>query len=160
MPAFRDFITRHKALILYGVFLALLLLLLRWLELRLLVFNHSTEMYIGAIAILFTALGIWLAMKLTRPKEKTIIVEVEKEVYVPKAEFVFNEAEFEKRGLSRRELEVLELMAAGFSNQEIGARLFISLSTVKTHSSNLFEKLDVKRRTQAIERGKKLGLIP
>ncbi len=79
---------------------------------------------------------------------------------MPKAEFVFNEAEFEKRGLSRRELEVLELMAAGFSNQEIGARLFISLSTVKTHSSNLFEKLDVKRRTQAIERGKKLGLIP
>jgi len=62
--------------------------------------------------------------------------------------------------LSKRELEVLSLMAEGCSNQEIAARIFVSLSTVKTHNQNLFEKLDVKRRTQAIEKGKRLSLIP
>lgn len=158
METMRNFLIRNKAAILYGVSLALLLFLLRWLELRLVIFDHAMEFYIGAIAVLFTALGIWLALKLTNPKVKTVVVE--KEVYISRESFVFNEAEAVKLGLSRRELEVLELMSGGCSNQEIASRLFVSLSTVKTHVSNLFEKLDVKRRTQAIERGKKLGLIP
>jgi len=85
---------------------------------------------------------------------------VEKEIYVNRETFVFNDSEAAKIGLSRRELEVLELMSQGYSNQEIGNRLFVSLSTVKTHVSNLFEKLDVKRRTQAIEKAKKLSLVP
>ena len=86
---------------------------------------------------------------------------VEKEVPVVQSpEFVFNEAEFLKTELSRRELEVLELMAKGLSNQEIAAEIFVSLNTVKTHGSKIFEKLDVKRRTQAVEKAKRLRLIP
>ena len=74
--------------------------------------------------------------------------------------FVLNESMVTELELSKRELEVLSLMAEGCSNQEIADRLFVSLSTVKTHNQNLFEKLDVKRRTQAIEMGKRLSLIP
>ena len=152
----RKAILRNRQLLLYGGSLALLLFLLRWLELRLIIFDHSFEVYIGAIALLFTALGIWLAQKLTRPK--TVLVE--KQVFVPEQPFRLNEPEMEKLGISRRELEVLELMSAGLSNQEIAGKLFVSLNTVKTHSSRLFEKLDAKRRTQAIEKAKKLRLIP
>lgn len=166
MPAEQNFFIRNKGLIIYGISLALLLFLLKWFELRYIIFDHSLEVYIGFIAVLFTTLGIWLAMKLTRPRIETQVVEkektivVEKEVYITREEFVFNEAEADKLGVSKRELEVLELMAEGCSNQEIASRLYLSLSTIKTHSSNLFEKLDVKRRTQAIERAKKLSLIP
>ncbi len=162
----RNFFIRNRSAIFYGVGLALLLFLLEWLKLRFLIFEHSLEVYIGAIALLFTGLGIWLAIKLTSPKVKTVVVEkektviVEKEVYLDNQEFLFNQAEADRLGLSRRELEVLELMSQGYSNQEIGNRLFVSLSTVKTHISNLFEKLDVKRRTQAIEKAKKLRLVP
>ena len=137
----------------------LLLLLLRWLEFRFLVLNHALDIYIGAIALIFTGLGIWLALKLAKPKTQTIIVE--KEVYVqPQEEFVLNEAELEKLAISKRELEVLELMAKGMSNQEIAERLFVSLNTIKTHSGKIFEKLDVKRRTQAVEKAKRLSIIP
>lgn len=150
---------------LYGISLAALLFLLKWLELRFIIINHAFEVYAGAIAILFTALGVWLALKLTKPKIRTVVVEKEiyihKEVYAPPAPvFTFQEEAFNKSGLSRRELEVLQLMAQGLSNQEIADRLFVSLNTVKTHSSNLFLKLDVKRRTQAIEKAKRLSLIP
>jgi NarL family two-component system response regulator LiaR len=151
--------SKNRHIILYGAALAILLFLLRWLELRFLIFTHAFEIYAGAIAVIFTALGIWLALKLTKPKVKTVIVE--KEVLVNKpSEFVLNEKELEKLGLSKRELEVLELMSLGLSNDEIAGRLFVSLNTVKTHSSNLFIKLDVKRRTQAVEKGKRLNLIP
>ena len=144
---------------LYSISLALLLFLLKWLELRFIIFDHAFEIYIGAIALIFTALGIWLALKLTKPKLHTVVVE--KEVYVNNnAGFVLNEAEMNRLGLSRRELEVLQLMAQGLSNGEIAERLFVSLNTVKTHSSKLFEKMDVKRRTQAVEKAKRAGLIP
>jgi DNA-binding CsgD family transcriptional regulator len=153
------FLSKHKHIILYGVCLALLLFLLKWLELRLIIINHAFEVYIGAIAVIFTALGIWLALKLTKPKERTVIVE--KEVYVHNGgEFTLNERELQQLGLSNRELEVLQLMAAGLSNQEIAGRLFVSLNTIKTHSSKLFEKMDVKRRTQAVEKAKRLRIIP
>jgi ATP/maltotriose-dependent transcriptional regulator MalT len=74
-------------------------------------------------------------------------------------DFTINEEELSIRKISKRELEVLQLMANGLSNQEIASRLFVSLNTIKTHSSNLFQKLEVKRRTQAIETGKKIGII-
>jgi len=140
--------------------MAILLFVLKWLELRFVIIDHAQEVYIGAIALIFTSLGIWLALKLARPKVHTIIVE--KEVYKPagKGTFTVNERELEKTGLSTRELEVLQLIAEGLSNQEIAARLFVSLNTIKTHSSRIFEKLDVKRRTQAIEKAKRLNLIP
>lgn len=152
-------ITRNKQNILYGLSLALLLFLLKWLELRFLIIHHAMEIYIGMVALVFTALGIWLALKLARPKVETVIVE--KPVLVaPATTFSLNTTELDRLGLSSRELEVLQLMADGLSNQEIAGRLFVSLNTVKTHASRLFEKLDVKRRTQAIEKAKRLSIIP
>ncbi len=152
-------LARRKHIILYGISLALLLFLLKWLELRFIIITHAFEVYAGAIAIIFTALGIWLALKLMKPKVQTVFVE--KEVVInPNPAFAINEKELNALGLSKRELEVLQLMAEGLSNQEIAARLFVSLNTIKTHSSNMFAKMDVKRRTQAIEKAKRSGLIP
>lgn len=152
------FLTRHKLVIIYGSSLALLLFLLKWLEWRFIILDHAMEIYSGAIAIVFTGLGIWLALKLARPKVKTIVVE--KEVYInPKPAGTVNKQEAARFGLSARELEVLQLMAEGLSNQEIAGRLFLSLNTIKTHSSNIFEKLEVRRRTQAVEQARRLNII-
>ncbi|MES1225504.1 MAG: LuxR C-terminal-related transcriptional regulator [Bacteroidota bacterium] len=132
---------------------------LRWLELRLVIFHHSIEIYIIIIAIIFTTLGIWLAIKLSKPKIKTVIIE--KEIFISKNEkFELDELKVRELDLSNRELEILNLMAKGHSNDEIAEKLFVSLSTVKTHNQNLFVKLDVKRRTQAVEKAKRLNLIP
>lgn len=142
-----------------GITIAILLLLLRYLEYKLVLVTHQFEIYVGCIAVGFTALGIWVAQKITTPKTKTIILE--KAVYIPNpANFTLNETEITLRKISKRELEVLEHMALGLTNQEIAEKLFVSLNTIKTHSSNLFEKLEVKRRTQAIETAKKMQLIP
>lgn len=149
------FFVRHRHVILYGAALALLLFLLKWLEWRYIVMDRAIELYSGALALVFTGLGIWLALKLARPKWKTVIVE--KEVFVKPG--TINRKELARLGLSARELEVLQLMAEGLSNPEIAARLFVSLNTVKTHSANIFEKLDVRRRTQAIDKAKKLNII-
>ena len=151
--------SKNKLVILYGVALAGILLLLKWLEFRFVIMDHSFGVYIGAIALTFTGLGIWLALKLTKPKTKTIIVEKEVFITKPEAGFIPDEERLLKSGISKREWEVLSLMSEGLSNQEIAERLFVSLNTIKTHSSNLFEKLEVKRRTQAIEKGKRLGLL-
>lgn len=145
----------YQQFIVYGLSLAVLILLMRWLEFRFLILYHSFEIYAGAIALIFTALGIWLALKLSKPKIETKVIE--KEVFA--STFIFNEAKSQELRLSKREIEVLQLMADGLSNQEIADRLFVSLNTIKTHSSRLFEKLEVKRRTQAIELAKKLSLI-
>jgi ATP/maltotriose-dependent transcriptional regulator MalT len=104
------------------------------------------------------SLGIWIALKIAKPKIERVVVE--KHIPVPASEFVFNTAEAERLGLSKRELDVLELMSQGLSNQEIADKLFVSLNTVKTHASNIFMKLDVKRRTAAIEMARKLKLVP
>ena len=155
----KNFLLRNKAIIVYSISLAFLLFLLKWLELRFIIFDYSFEIYIGFIAIIFTALGIWLALKLSKPKIETIVVE--KEVYVTRNEnFVLDTSLVSQLELSKRELEILSLLAQGHSNQEIAAKLFVSLSTVKTHIQNLFEKLDVKRRIQAVEKAKRLNLIP
>ena len=159
MPGDKNLWVRNKATIVYSVSLALLLFLLKWLELRFIIFDHSFEIYIGSIALIFTALGIWLALKLSKPKIETIVVE--KEVYVNgNGHFVLDTSLVSKLELSKRELEIMRLLAQGHSNQEIATKLFVSLSTVKTHIQHLFEKLDVKRRTQAVEKAKRLNLIP
>lgn len=151
-------ILKHKVLLLYGSGLALLLLLLRGLELFVLFSPNSQEIYTGIIALLFTALGIWLAIKLSRPKIETIIIE--KPIYVSASvDFSPNQTQIENLSISKRELEVMQLMAEGLSNKEIAEKLFVSLNTVKTHSSNIFEKLAVKRRTQAVERARNIGII-
>jgi len=143
----------------YGVLLAFLILLLKWLELRFIIINNQFEVYSGSIAILFTGLGIWLAIKLRRPKIQTVIIEKDVTV-VSNNNFLFNRAEVQRLNLSKRELEVLQLMAEGLSNQEIAARLFVSLNTIKTHCGQIFEKMEVKRRTQAVDMAKKLHIIP
>lgn len=150
-------LTRNKQNIIYGLLLALLLLLLKWLEWRFVIIDHAFEIYAGAIAVIFTALGIWLAIKLTTPKIKTVVIE--KPIFA-NTDFVLNRDEVNRLRLSAREMDVLQLMADGLSNRQIAARLFVSLNTIKTHTSNLFLKMDVERRTQAIEMAKRLSLIP
>jgi DNA-binding CsgD family transcriptional regulator len=149
---------QNKEILIYGVSMAVVLLVLKWIETHFIVFNYRLEIFVGLIALLFTVLGVWLALKLMKPKVETKIVE--KEIYIetgPRAEI--NQKEIEKLGISKRELDVLHLMATGASNEEIAEKLFVSLNTVKTHSSNIFLKLDVKRRTQAIEKAKRLNII-
>ncbi len=149
---------KNREIILYGVSLAILLFVLKWLEFQLVILRYRLDIFIGVIAIVFTALGTWMAQKLTRPKVE-IRVE-EKKVFVESnVQTAINEYEIEKLGISKRELEVLNLMAQGLSNNEIAEKLFVSLNTVKTHGSNLFIKLDVKRRTQAVEKAKRLNII-
>lgn len=152
-----NFINKNRDTILYGISLAFLLFFLKWIELRFIIINHTLEIYIGLIALLFTGLGIWLALKLTKPKVETQIIE--KEITTKNTDFIINEEVMNELGISKRELEVLQLMADGLSNQEIAERLFVSLNTIKTHSSKVFEKMDVKRRTQAVEKAKRLSLI-
>jgi two-component system, NarL family, response regulator LiaR len=154
----KDFLIKNKRIIFYGVSMALLLFLLKWLQLRFIIIDHAFEVYAGGIALIFTGLGIWLALKLAKPKTETVIVE--KQIYVNNNAFELNETALTNLNLSKREIEVLQLMAEGLSNHEIAEKLYVSLSTVKTHSRNLFEKLGVARRTQAIDKAKKLSIIP
>lgn len=149
-----------KQLIIYGCILALLAILLKWIEYRYLVINYAVEIYGSALAIIFTVVGLWVGRKLTTSKEKIVREEVivEKPVYIT-SHSDLPKANPEKLGISKREMEILELMAQGFSNQEIAEKTFLSIHTIKTHASNLFMKLDVKRRTQAISRAKELKLI-
>lgn len=144
----------RRTAILYGLALAALVLVLKLLQYKYLVRDLSIEFYMGALAVVFTAVGAWAGLKLT--KKKTIVVKQP----VPLQPFALDPTRLEKLGISKREHDVLEGMAAGLSNQEIADRMFVSLNTVKTHSANLFSKLDVKRRTQAIQKGKELLLIP
>jgi DNA-binding CsgD family transcriptional regulator len=153
-----NFFKKYSTVWLYGLSLAILLWILRWLELKFLIYEHSFEIYAGIIALFFTGLGIWLSRKLTKPKTETRIIE--KMVYRdPSLPFEVNRKEMESLGISERELEVLQLMSQGMSNQEIAAALFVSLNTVKTHAARIFEKLEVQRRTQAVEKAKNCGLI-
>ncbi len=150
--------TKYKEILIYGLSIAVLLFLLKWLEAHFIVFNYRLDLFIGAIAIIFTVLGIWLALTLAKPKVETVIVE--KEIYIDNpARYEISQSEIDKAGISKRELEVLGLMAGGLSNEEIAGKLFVSLNTVKTHSSSIFLKLDVKRRTQAVEKARRLRII-
>jgi DNA-binding CsgD family transcriptional regulator len=141
----------RRTIVLYGIALASLVFLLKYLEYRMVVRDLSIEFYVGIVALVFTALGIWAGLKLTRKKVITVTVG---------PAFVLNQAALDRLGISKREHEVLEWMARGLSNQEIADKLFVSLNTIKTHTSNLFLKLEVSRRTQAIQKAKELRLIP
>lgn len=146
-----------RDILIYGLLGGVLIALLKLVEYRFLVIQHSLEIYGGIVAALFAALGIWLGLKLTRPKETVVI----KEVQVPTGgPFVQNTARIEALGLTPRELEILQLIARGLSNREIASQLFVSENTVKTHSSRVFDKLNARRRTQAVQMAKEQGLIP
>jgi len=159
------FLKKYKLPIIYGLSLAMLLVLLKLTECHWLIIDHSMEIYTGMIALLFTLLGIWVAVKLFRPKKEVTIIEkekiVEKEILVPaSATFIQNQKAIDDAEISAREMEVLQLMANGLSNQEIADNLYVSVNTVKTHITNLFFKLEVTRRTQAVEKAKRLSIIP
>ena len=142
--------------LIYGVCAGVLIALLKLIEFRFLVVEHSIEIYGGLIALLFAGVGIWLGLKLTRRKEVIVV----KEVPAPSQPFSLNEERLKNLGITKRELEILELIALGMSNREIAEKLFVSENTVKTHSSRLFDKLSAKRRTQAVQIAKEMGLIP
>ena len=142
-------LSMKKTILLYGLSLAALVAILKFVEYRLFVRDLSMEFYVGVVAVLFTALGVWVGLRLTRKK-----------VIVLPADFTLDQGALDRLALSKREFEVLVLISSGLSNQEIADKLFVSVNTIKTHSSNLFQKLDVGRRTQAIQKAKELRIIP
>src|SRR5881394_61237 len=142
----------RRTVLVYGLLGGLLIAVLKLAEYRFLVREHSLEIYGGLVAVIFTSLGIWLGLKLTRPKEVVVVRDAHP--------FVIDQSRLEKLGITPREHEILTLIAAGLSNREIAEKLFVSENTVKTHSSRVFEKLGVNRRVQAVQKGQELGLIP
>ena len=146
---------RH--VLMYGLIGGILIATLKWTEYRFLVVEHSIEIYGGLIAATFAVLGIWLGLRLTG-RRQTIVV---KEIPVPaEGPFVLDERKREDLHITRRELEILELIAQGLSNREIAEKLFVSENTGKTHSIRVFDKLGARRRTQAVQLGKEFGLLP
>jgi DNA-binding CsgD family transcriptional regulator len=137
-------------ILLYGLAGGVLITVLRLTEYRFLVIEHSVEIYGGLVAALFSAVGIWLGLTLTRKRQAP----------GPTVPFTVDCRRRDELGITPRELEILGLIAAGLSNREIADRLFVSENTVKTHSSRLFDKLGARRRTQAVQHAKEARLIP
>jgi DNA-binding CsgD family transcriptional regulator len=135
-----------RTLILYALALAGGAGLLQWLEYRYVTRAYSTEIYVALLAAGFVGLGIWVGRSLTPPPQP--------------AGFVRNEAAIRSLGLSPRECEILTLLASGQSNKEMARTLAISPNTIKTHLARVYEKLEVQRRVQAIEKARWLRLIP
>jgi len=136
-----------RRLVLWGAIGGVLIALLNLIEYKHFVHEYPAGIYGGVVAFIFTAVGIYLGLKWTRRPPQ------------PRA-FTLNQNALRDVGLTPREHEILGLIAQGLSNREIGEKLFVSENTVKTHSSRLFEKMQVNRRVQAVQRGKELGLIP
>ena len=137
----------RKQVIIYGVCLALLISLLKYFEYSYFIKSFSQEVYIGLIALFFTILGIWFGLKWVKRNEG--------ELHEQK-----DAAELQSSlSITNREMEVLLGINKGLSNKQIAEKLFLSESTIKTHTSNLFSKLDVNRRTQAFVKARNLGLI-
>ena len=146
-----------KRILLYALAGGALLALLKLIEYKYFIRAYPGEVYGGLVALIFTAVGIYLGLRWTRPKEVVVVKEVRLREGGP---FVLNAEKLKELGITPREHEILGLIAAGLSNREIGERLFVSENTVKTHSSHLFDKMSVNRRVQAVQKGKDLGLIP
>jgi NarL family two-component system response regulator LiaR len=152
---------RH--VLIFGLVGGLLIAILQYTEYRFVVIEHSVELYGALVAILFATFGIWLGLRITRSRETIRETIVVKEVLVPAeapAPFAPNTTQQQTLGITARELEVLTLVGCGFSNREIATQLFVSENTVKTHCARAFDKLGAARRTQAVQRGKELGLLP
>ena len=137
-----------KTILRFGVIVIALLILFQLSNASLFIPTISSDMVIGFGAVVLIGLGIYLGGNLK--KDKIIEVSPAQEI---------DENKVQELGLSDREMDVLRLISDGLSNHEIGEELFISESTIKTHVSNLFVKLDVKRRTQAVIRAKELRII-
>lgn len=147
-----------KRVLAFGLIGGLLIALLRLIEYKFLVVDHVFEIYGGLVAMLFSAVGVWLGLRLTRSRESGIVHQVS--VPASGSVFVRNAVRQLELGITQRELTILELIAAGMSTREIAERLSVSENTVKTHSSRLFAKLSAKRRTQVVRNAKEAGLIP
>jgi DNA-binding CsgD family transcriptional regulator len=148
-----------RTVLVYGIVGGVLIAGLKLIEYRFLVVEHSIEIYGGLVAAIFSAVGIWLGLKLTRTRETVIVKEVPV-VVAADTPIVPDPGRAGRLGITPRELEILALIAAGLSNREIAERLFVSENTVKTHSSRLFGKLNARRRTEAVRIAKTSGLIP
>ena len=135
-----------KRVALYGALLALGTLALAWLDYQRLARAHAGDIYVFLIAAAFLALGIYLGARVFTTSNPP--------------PFDGNPNAQAALGISPRELAVLREIAAGRSNKEIAAHLHVSPNTIKTHAANLFEKLEAKRRTDAINKARELGLIP
>jgi DNA-binding CsgD family transcriptional regulator len=147
----------RRTILLYGLVGGLLIAGLKLIEYRWLVIDHSVEIYGGLVAAVFAGVGLWLGRKFTRRTETVVV----REVPVPApAGFVRDERKLQSLGITPRELEILGLIAQGLSNREIANRVNVSENTIKTHSSRIFDKLGARRRTQAVQLGKELRLIP
>ena len=146
---------KHVAV--YGIVGGVLIAGLKTIEYRWLVVEHSIEIYGGIVAAIFAGVGVWLGRRITRPRHT---VEVREILVQAPAEFIRDEQKLAALGITLRELEVLQLIAEGLSTKEMAERLFVSENTVKTHSSRVFDKLGARRRTQAVQLGKDLRLIP
>lgn len=153
------FLKQNKDVLLYSVALAGLLIVLKWLQYKFLLQTNTTEIYIGIIALLFTIIGVWAGGKIVKPKTKIQIVKEEVKIVQSHFDAELAKSQQEHYGITKRELEILQLIAQGMSNDEIAKTLFISVSSVKTLISRLFSKLNVERRTQAIQKAKQSGLI-
>lgn len=129
----------------YGLVLALGAFGLKWLEARYLMQVYSMELMLAALALVFLALGLWAGKSLVPSRAGTA--------------FRKNDAALGALGISRREYEVLELLASGQSNKEMARQMNVSPNTIKSHLAALFDKLDVQRRTQAVARARALELI-
>ena len=150
-----------KTVLIYGILGGVLIALLQLIEYRYLVLEHSLEIYGGSVALIFSAVGLWLGLRITGRRETVVVREIPVEVPVPVASpFERSAKRVDQLGITPRELDILEAMAAGLSNREIAQRLFVSENTVKTHAGRLFDKLSAKRRTQAVQLAKEAGLIP
>ena len=137
-----------RQVVVWGAAGGILIALLKLIEYKHFVQEYPSELYGGLVALIFTAVGIYLGLRWTRP-------------VVAPASSPAEAAEAAARlGLTPREHEILGLIAQGLSNRDIGEKLFVSENTVKTHSSRLFAKMQVNRRIQAVQKGKELGLIP
>ncbi len=147
----------RKHVLLYGLLGGVLIAGLKLVEYRWLVVEYRVEIYGGIVAAIFASVGIWLGLKLTKNTETVVV----REVMVPApVDFVRDQGKLSALGITPRELEVLELIAQGLSNKEIAERVFVSENTVKTHLSRVFDKLGARRRTQAVQLGKEMRLIP
>lgn len=135
-----------RVIIVYGLALAAGAFALQWLQYNYLVRAFPVEIYIGLIALGFVGLGIWVGMRLARRP--------------PPATFEKNAAALATLGITLREQEVLAQLAAGKSNKEIAHKLGVSPNTVKTQVASLYQKLEVQRRTQAVQKARELALIP
>lgn len=137
-----------KQIVLFASGFGLLMALVKILEMSFFSGMISTKIYITIIGVLFLTIGLYLGTRVGRESE-----------VVPAANVDDSTTSGNEGLLSARELEVLEHVATGRSNREIAEVLFVSENTIKKHLGNIFAKLEVSRRTQAVSKGRELGLI-